>query len=464
MINERPWRRYIVLAALVIIVIIVVAIIDHYLSTGTISVSAGGQQTTITIASADATQAKGKPVLKQAANRLSARLPAGQYIVGAQGHVATITKTVTLKARQSLKITLKLPGVSNPEPIASADAVDLSASDAQLFYINQTLPVLDSIDAQNDITAIGPNVALQSVKWATAGYGVGQDTAGNLYLVNNGSLAPLTLPATNPQIHYAISPGRQIYVAVGKDIYFDSGTGSFQKIYSADQAPAQLAATNDSVAVISPPKGGIQSPILTIVSSSGRVVAQGSVNGSQAVWSPDGREVAIVSFGGGIQIMDTSVKQVASLPSGGTGVVWLNDNTLLYSSGNGIWSYNLNSKNSSLVANLPPDNNINELALDTNKNYIYLTMQDASGNSNIERVGLLGQKPAAISYQLNVFFPDTSVEGCAMDYASFASPTIIVSVSPGLTATCQQAFASVMARDELDQNQVQVKYVSVPGD
>ena len=459
-------RKYALWGAICLVVVLSLFWLFHYLNTGTIAVTASGSQDIVTIAGVNDGTHSRNAYYKQATNHLSVRVPVGEYIISAQGHVSTTNKTVVLRARQKLTFTLKPAPVTPPVAVTGTNAVDISASDTQLSYINPDTPNpgLYKIDSQNNVTNIAPGVAFQSVKWANANYGIGQDDNGNLDVINNGGVTQLKTPAAfsaNQRAVYAVTPTRQIYLSIGPDIYFGNDSGNFQKIYTVAGAPAQLFPAPGFVGVLGFPKRSAQGTDMTIITPGGKLVRKGSIGGiiSGGVWSPDGKKLVISTLeGAGLEIFNSSLERIASLPNGSDGYAWLDSNILLYSSGNTLLSYHVNTEGSVLIANLPPGNSINEVSLDSSKHYVYLAVQSSTGGTELDRVGLSGQKAPDIAYQLDVFFPK-SVGGCSINYVNFTAPTLAVT-APDAAATCQQLVESEIANDNLNSNLLQINYIS----
>ena len=457
-------RKYALWSIICLVAVLSLFWLFHYLNTGTITVTASGPQDVVTIAGFNNDKTRSQNAYyKQAANHLSVRLPVGEYTVSAQGHVSTINKTVVLHARQRLTFTFKVPPVTPPVAVTGTNALDISAGDSRVFYVNPDTPNpgLYEIDNQNNVTNIAPGMTFQSVKWADAYYGIGQDDNGNLDVINNGNVAPLKTPAAfsvYQKISYAVTPTRQIYLSIGSDIYLGSDSGNFQKIYTIAGVPAQLIPAPGLVGVLGFPKGGVGKPVMTIITPRGKLVRKGSIGGA-GVWSPDGKKLAVSAFeGGGLEILNGSLEHIASLPSGGNGYAWLDSNTLLYSSGNTLLSYHIDTKSSVLIASLSPGNSINEVSLDSSKHYVYLAVQSATGSTELDRVGLSGQKAPDIAYQLDVFFPK-SVGGCSINYVNFTAPTLEVT-APDAAATCQQLVESEITNDGLSSNLLRINYTS----
>lgn len=460
--NNIKLKRYLAYGIAGLLLLWVLVWLFHYLNTGLISVTVSGSQNSVTITGVGDT--KGMPnntYRKQATGHLSVRLPSGMYLISAQGHVWTTNKIVTLHARQKLNYTFKQSPVATPEPVTGTNASDISADDSQLFYINPDVPGLYKIDGQNNSTPVNSDggVALRSVKWADTGYGVGQDDSGNLYVVNDVSIAPLKTPSgfsLSKKINYAVTESRQIYLSIDRDIYLGTDNGNFQRIYTATLPPVRLIPSSSNLGIVTLDNGR---PVMTIVTPGGKLLNKSGVDGSVAVWSPDGKKLALNALEGSGEILDSALNRIAVLPNSSNGDVWLNNNTLLYGSGNMIWSYSLDTKDSVLIASLAPGNSINEVSLDKNSHYVYLAVQNSSGGAELDRVGLLGQKVPGFIYQLDVFFPK-NVGACNINYVNFASlAALSVTAQDSMTA-CQGLVQTELIYDRLNPSELRVDYVN----
>jgi hypothetical protein len=375
--------------------------------------------------------------------------------------VATLSKTISLKTRQNFKYKFGQSQVTTPEPVAGIDTMDVSVKGSQLFYVDPSGLGLYAIDNNNAVVNVSGSVRFQHVDWASAGYGLGQDINGNLYLIDGTTITPLITPAgltANKKLTYAITPTGQIYLTVNQALFAGSVTGNFKQIYTFPVMPVKIIPTQSNIGVVTIAKGGAANPVMTILSPSGQFIRSSSIVGSAGTWSPNGSYLAVFSDEGSGEILNSSLQKVALLPNNDSANVWLNNQTLLYGSGNTLWSYDVTNNDSVLIARLTPGNSFDQLSLDNTNHYVYLSVQNNNGAGELDRVGLLGQKFANdIYYELDIFFP-TTVAGCTINYINFVSSATLLVSPNNAESSCQQYVNKTLTEDGFDINAFQVNY------
>ncbi len=445
--------RYLTIIVIVTLVIIFGTFIISNLSNGTITVTAENKQDIITI--------NGDNFNKQAKAYLSVKVKSGDYNISVQGHVDTVNKSVHLKAHQHLKFTFKQSTVKSTMPVAGINAANIAADNTQILFTNPSTPGLFKIDQSNNLTEVNNSSTLVNVKWANVGYGIGEDGRGNLYLINSGVISHLNVPSDYLPVSnssYAINQQHQIYLSINNDIYVSSNGINFSKIYTTKTKPIQLVSFPNGLTIITPPNNSKSKVLITNISKSGKVIKSTQAQLGTYSWSVNGKYLAIGGDGPG-EIFDSSFKQIAILPSNVNQSLWLNNETLLYSSNNTIWSYSLNSGDARILARLTPSDSIREFAVDTNKNNIYAAVDKSNGVSVIEKISLSSSNPPAISSQLDVFFPKI-ISGCYIDYINFSSTSLLVATEPGSSSSCQSVTQTEIANDNLDSKEFQINYTN----
>ncbi len=453
-------RRYLILGFLGLLIIWALVSLIHYLNTGSLSVSVSDSQDAVMVASVGNGGNKNS-YFKQAKGHLTVRVPAGEYQISAQSHTWTVNKLVTVHARKGQSYRFSPGPILTPEPVTGTSAQDISADGSSLYYINPDLLTLYKIDSQNNLIPISTGLSINSVKWADSTYGIAQTTNNNLFVVNNGGVSPLKTPATfsvTKKINYAVSSQRKIYISINNDVYVGDDSGNFQKISSASAPPSQLAATSNSVGIVTLPKSQNGKPLLAMVSSAGKFIKRVSVDGGFVVFSPDGQRLAMNPSQQAGEIFDTSNNRIVRLPGGSSlSQVWLNNKTLLYSTGNALWSYSTDSGDAQMISSVPSGQSINNLYLDTARRLVYFSIQDSSG-SEIDRVNLIKHTASSLIYQLGVFLPKT-IGNCAINYVNFTSPTIFVA-GPNAAQDCQGVVEAELVGDGLASSSLGINYIN----
>ena len=452
----------------------------RYFHTGTIVVTTDGANnsnviTLSTLKGSSEVAEKGE-YIKQNTKYLSATVPLGSYVISVSGKVLSESKTVDLNRHETLHYSLNAPKITSPEPVASVSATGVVASNSKLLYLDTSTNVLEEINSQDSVDDVGSQ-DLQSVAWADTNYGIGQDNKHHLYIIDNGSVTPLQPPEAyqqNETVLYSITKSRHIYLSFGSRIYFGSVVGGFKKIYVTDNAPDKIVGSDLGVLLFNTPDADDESqdPNTVLVSSNGSQVHESNFKISGAAWSPNNSMIALLgnsSYGTTNSIIvNDSFKQMVVLPNSNIGsVTWINNNTLVYSVGNVIWSYNISLKQSSVIAEVDPQNTITQLIADQNSNYLYVVSQ-GNGTGEIDRVGLRGQNIPAVSYQVGVFFPsvfqpiEQGVGSCSFNYINFIHPTLNVSYYVSLP-NCKSAVDLTLLQDNINISQLTINYANTVG-
>lgn len=441
--------------AAVFFVVIATNLVE-YLHSGTVIISAPPSQSTIIVVGLNSNKHYG-----QGHGKLAIRLPAGSYVITAQGHVNTTNRIVFVKARQTIRYNFAPTKTILPEPITAAAASSLSADSAQLYYIDSSAQRLYRIDDQDNISTIGNNTSLTSVSWASPGYGVGQDTSGNLYLINGSSVTSLSLPpefSPGRRVSFVATSDKKLFLSIDRDLYYGDISSNLAKIYSFGSTPAQLFASNGKVGVVFVSNKSGKSSI-SVLDGSGRSIASATnfVDGSYS-WSNDGQYVAVDSSEGVGSLLNSSLHQIATLPNKATALAWLNSDMLFYATGNGLWSYSITTKTSSLVAQVDPGNSINQISVDGSASYAYLSITKQSGLSEVVRVGLNNQTRQKFVYQMDAFLPKTS-RGCYLNFVNFGPPSILAETDKP-SSVCSAAVEDEIINDGFSLDETKVNYTT----
>jgi hypothetical protein len=404
-------------AGLVAIVVAILILLQFlaYLHKGTIIISSSAPHNTITltkVASDDDDDDESAPQTFTGHNSLSETVGLGRYVASVQGNSVATTQIIDLKSHETLRYIINPITTTSMAPVAYQSAQNLVTNDSSLVYLDTTTRQIDEI-SNNTITVLSPNNSFQSVKWANVSFGVAQDTSGHLFLIQNGSVSPLTVPQIyypNIPVGYAVAPDEQIYVSFGATVYVGNGGGNFKELYTAKTSAIGLIAGPSQVIVSESisEAGKVQQDEVE-VSDSGKVANKDFDLGT-VVWSPNGQYLASSNEDGGVLYNnatgDSSPIPDVSLTSFINGMVWLNNTTLLFSNGGQVWAYNIANQKSQLIANTPLDVSATELSLNSSHTYLYILTGNSSGNTAIRRVGLAGQSIPNYIYQLQDILPD----------------------------------------------------------
>jgi hypothetical protein len=338
----------------------------------------------------------------------------GKYTLTVTGNSNAISQVVDLKSRQHLTLTLNPKDPSGVEPVINREAQNLAINKDHLVYLDQTSSLLYQVDSQNLIKSLNNQRTFSSVKWADANYGIAQaDNSEQLFRMNNGSISSLELPFSydGKNISYSISKDRGIFVAHEGNVYY-AKNDNFKKVYTSKSKSLFInsGGSNVLVAAASEEEGENSDRGIVVVNSSGKVFSANDINAYVSAWSPDGEKVAVSSDSGGL-ILDKKLKKIATIPTGGIGsMVWLNNDTLFYSSNDSLWRFDISNEKSQIIANAPLGGQIIETAINEDLSYIYLSVSDANDSLSVKKVGLKNQVVPDYVFKLQDVLPKSEYQ------------------------------------------------------
>ncbi len=477
--HRRQLSQIAVLVIVVIILIIVGNYIYEYLTTGVITVSSSNSTNVVKIEQIASSNTK-NPISKLANGKLTIRLKPGKYEIFAYSHndLYGASKLVTLKSRQNLKFTLNPPTTSFPEPVYGGSVDGLYADNNHLFFVPLSpSPIKSTVNtgyllqsSQGTVSQPFSNVAFTNIKWINSNTGIGEDVYNNLYLINGGGLSQINLPfnASSSQLSADMESSGTIYVSDGQNIYKGGLSGNFSKIYSSSGGViSQLASNGSGVAAIihggeSDVPGSNQSSggdALVYVTKAGKVISKQAQNMTNATWTNDGKYL-LTESGTTAYIYDSSLRLSKTITINGAGnYTWLDDNTVIYSVGEKIWAFKLNSGQSTIITSLALKQNIENIYLSNDGAYLYFTENNSQG-TQLFRVGLKGQPTNQSLSSLSVFLP-TTVSLCSMNYINFNEPTILLTYPLAVSLqTCTSVAQTELQTFNINPSTFQ--YVSIP--
>jgi hypothetical protein len=437
MLAELPWRRIILIGGGSLIVIAILIWLFGYLTTGKVVITTDARPNVMTltrvgsIGSDEGEQVS--PVITTTHDKLSARVKPGQYIAAVTGNSIGSTKLVTVTARHTVRYTINPINPTGVAPVSYAQAQNLAASGQSLVYLDAASGYIKKIDAGNNTSVVGQHYPLQSVAWASPSLGVAQDTQNQLYVVDvdGNNITPLNVPfqySKDAVVSYAIAPNGHIYISQGSAVYSGTRDGNFKKIYTAETGNPTLTAGPGKVLVNdNPGEGSKQEASIVVVTDSGKVT-HGEFETSLAAWSPDGKHVAAATETSAA-ILGSSLEMVKPLPTNTfvSRFAWLDNETLFYSSNDQLWTYNIDTQDTKLLANMPLGQGVTGLTISSDKAYIYMVTASTSSESDtaIRRIGLQNQPVPKYMFRLQDIMPNRQ-NSYLMTLTAFSDPPTIL--------------------------------------
>ncbi len=447
----------------------VLAWLFNYLSTGTIILTTNESGSTITLQRTS----QGKPFVKIGLGSLNVTATHGQYLATVKNGSQVSEQVINFNSgHKTLRYSIALSRLLQVEPVAYQNASNIAASNTELVYLDSGNENIYKIDGQNNLAAINSSQQFRSVKWANASFGVGQDNNGQLYTIDDGAISPLRVPFSYgaTAVSFDVSENKQIYVSYGADVYAGGPAGNFKKIYTAAYSNLLLAAGVNKVVVADEVVGqsvNTPSPVLAVVDTSGSVIKKNEAGEIvKLALSPSGQYLVSVNKSY-VSVYDSSLNQIAIVPnSSSVGyITWLDNNKFLYTSGNELWSYDLNNQSAELQANMPFfASSITGLSLSGDRSYVYLTANGPSFDNKyaLLRVGLNEQQFPDYINKLQGILPMT-LNDCSLSLVNFTQPpTILVTSFPNSNLSAQaylQEAQNELNQDGFDLSKLQFKLV-----
>lgn len=425
MLAERFNIRKIIVWVVCLIIVLFAAIkIYSYLTTGKIIVTTNNTDNYIKIDRV--TNGGATSYSKQSQGKLSLRVKPGKYnvTVYSQNVSHGSSRSVSVKARQTVHLSLNPPASLSPTPIYGSGTTGVAANKTDLYFIDTGSKKLMHANAAG-FGAMFSNRDFINADWISPGVGVLQDTSNNLYYVSGNSIAPLALPfqiSAGVPVAYSVSESGTIYVNKGTDIYSGRYGGAFTKIYSVNKGNLGLSAGIDRVAVII---GNNKSSVgtLVVVDDSGNITKK-NIAASQATWSLDGKRLFVAGEGNNY-ILDSSLNVISSVPISKIGVSsWYDKNRIFYSAGSQLWIYDLKTSKANQVVSLPTGVGITAIYTDSDDSFVYFSAAN-SEKTQLYRVSLSGQSHDKSLDILGVLLPE-EIGVCSLNYINFAHPTITI--------------------------------------
>jgi hypothetical protein len=446
-----------------------------YFTTSSITVKSEDSAATIQIKQTlDEGSSNANPYTNSAQHELSANLKKGSYEILVANKSSSISQFIEVKGHKKLSFTLNPPKTATPEPVYGGGAAGLLAEGSQLLFIDLAGNTLSKIDAQNNLTTLDRARQYVNVKWSNSSLGIALSKDNNLFIIQNGSPKPLSLPfsaSDDTIISYDIAKDGTVYVGGKKAVYKGLPDGSFKQIYTANTNNPLVYAANNKVAIVD---SSDDEDSIAVVDSSGKT-SKKDIEASEAAWSPDGSKL-LLSGDFGHKLFDSNLKEISTIRISAERVRWQNDHNLLYGIANQLWIYDTSNNRAQIIANMPSglagDGTVGDIFTTPDNSYVYVTSQkvDLTNKANqyqLFRVGLNNQTVPNFLNSLNIFLPETIDEACSLNFVNFIRPSITARFRQGTSgADCVNKAKAELQAYDLDPNNFSFnpQIVSVEGE
>jgi len=438
-------RLVVVLVVLLFLVLFAVAInvLIQYLTTTILVVNTNNPKNKISVVESVINNANSHPLIYNTSSSHSIRVSLATYIITVSNQNGLkLSRVVTVKRGQISTVNMALDyTLLSPEAVASVSPSDITVGNSQILYLNKYSDLLYSINSSNELSSYGSTTQFSYVDWLNPAFGVGQTSNNTLYQINSGKITrlPIQIPNNVGVVSYSVAPNKNIYVAIGKEIYMGSPTSSFKKIYTSPYSPITLDAGQKYLAIKYNPGNDLSN--ISILEGT-KLVASKNIEAYLTSWSPNG-DYLLTTRGLGSQILNSSLTSVGVVPNSNlNSPVWLSNSEIIYGSSNQLWQYNINTQQSYLMARTLDNHAIEQLTLNPSSSYVYALVMGTNDNSNstsVIRFGLNNQPIPALAVALAKDLPWISGY-CSLGYINFTSPTVLIrSFFTPMPASCQHA-------------------------
>jgi hypothetical protein len=424
-------RRALILAGVGLFALILLINVLNMLTKASISVNTDDPDGYVKVERLAQSGQKGKSFSKQRLSHLTVRVSPGTYQLtasGPGGNFATSTsKVVQVKAREKVSYTLNPAVVRDPEPVYGNIAQDLRADDSSLGFLdtqNSQSGSLLEVTSNGDVTHLFPDhTDLASIRWITSQRAVAQDSGGNLYLIDGGSISSLRLPfdsgSGSSRALYDVGSNGSIYVSNGQNVYLSVDGNGYRKIFTTNDRIRSLSAGANEVAVVT----NGEADKLTVVSDSGheRTI---TIDVEQVSWAPDYKHLLIRQDTADVVIDSLLQNENSFLINGSDNLVWKDRDNLYYSVDSQIWQLKLSTKDSVKLGSLSSGQSITRIYPDTSGSYVYFQSNNGE-KQQLYRISL-GRKPVSSAVnQLDTYLP-LSLDECYVSYLNYGITRILL--------------------------------------
>lgn len=451
-VQKNPLRSALFVGGFIVLILLISSA-THTITTGSVVVTTDNQSNTVTLRGVSSN----KPAVRVQGN-LNTRVSPGDYTVTVANQQSARKRVVTVRARQTVKLTINLPTPTGTQSVFPYGTYSLVASNTSMVYADRRNNLLYRIDGTGLPTPISGTTPFDSVKWQGTDYGVGRDYTGTtLYKVVGSSITPVALPfpVDSGTIVYDLPSTGSLVVASKRSVYRQQASGEFKRIYTtgSDDTIKTIAASADVVLVRlqSGKSADGDEAEVKVIDNSGRVIGTNSNLASYvSILSPNGKYLAITNDTS-TSIYTTNLSLVKRLPDGNVlGMTWLDNNTIVYGSSSSLFSYNLKSNDSSLLANTDTGQSISGIypSIDGSQLYV-ITTDETNEKFTTQRIGTteLSRNVPDYYLTLGIFFP-SHTDQCQFSYQNFTRPQIVVTSATNKT-TCNDAAEHELQADKL---------------
>lgn len=454
-------KKPIMIGLVSLTIIAVILLVAWYFSNSWLRVTTDAKDATIKISQ------NGKTIKEEKSNSLFTSVKPGRYTVEVKNSSSATAKFTDQKNGAFVSIDLDEVKVKDVGSIASRASFNLSISDTRLSYESDSSQGFYTVTDKDNLVA-QPELRFEAIDWLNPDFGATIVTnilsegmrQPELGIVSGGNFTKLSQPENASKImsDVGVSDDKDILAVSNSVVYRKAASeDDFKQFYEGEGIIDILSARHNLVMFEQNSEEGevLKGRLISVDrdgKEAGSIEAQFAIdpsNSPKASQSPDQQKIAVL-MAGHITIYNQSLKKPVSLPQPDrvSSIAWKDDETLIFTSSNTIWSYSTKDSVARALAFDDQGRNIVSLAISENGKDIVFSSVGLTTSGTIKRVKLdgnhLGENsgepsnqpigndsaPSASSTekdQLSLVLPHyVTLAMCRADYMNFNKPTIVI--------------------------------------
>lgn len=430
--RQFNYKLWLIIGLIGLILIFVGSQAFTRLTKGRLVINTNGPENVVTVIQSDGIKGgedlSGNEHVKTYKGSQTLYLSPGMYFVNVTRESAASAQTVEVTARQSYELNMNPSDkLSDLEPVGDINTYQFFAGSDRFNFLDNRDGSLYKIDASNKVSLV-KDQSFKTVQWADANFGIAQDAAGILYVIDGDKVAPMSnlppLPG-NQAPRYAVAPNRDVYIGVDKTVYIGNSGSSFKQLYTSAGSFTLMRASSSSVALISN-NSAKQADSIIVVDKDGSGRKQ-AVSVNDVFWSPDSKFMFTTSDSNS-QVLNSSLQHFATAPVlTPRTATWRDNKKVFYSQNNQLWQYDFASGAANTIASVEEGQTIVSMQSSPDGAYLYLSVQSASNGNNyyqVYRYGLQHQQASNAAITVHGSLPWLT-NGCFLSLVNFKGlPTI----------------------------------------
>ncbi|MBC7764538.1 hypothetical protein H7Y29_02395 [Microbacteriaceae bacterium] len=380
-------------------------------------------------------------------NSLFSIVKTGAYIVTVKDGPKQTKTAVNVSLFKVSEVTLTPPEVGFSEAVTNISTPSFAVSSSSLSLLDSTEDELASVNSNNSYTHSDNTISYESAVWQKAGegYAVGRRSDTNdrvLVKITGNKPQPITTPkpiTAGTYLAFDVTASGDFYLLQDGELFSSKGDGNYQSKGNTNKEASILSVNNDRVAFLyrnSEEQCDIQFLKLSDKSMTKRAVEciQNPSYTYSASWTADDKKLALTT-GISLEILDANLSTKTTVPDRAAAhPVWLNNDTLIYTSENNVWSYNTSTNTSSVVATTPKYVSVQSLKKSDDAETLYFT-GSADNLLTLYRIQKQGNS-LSDTQKIGESNMQTLSKLCHVRYVNFTKIQLVLQTAESTRAEC----------------------------